>query len=103
MNPSFINAAILPFLAIVFIADAIRDRKSGKYLGYFNRNVYMLAFMVVCLETYLFINKFGLSFITIGRIASVSALPFIGAYFFVKFTHKENYGTEFNPKTKKES
>ncbi|MEQ9210269.1 MAG: hypothetical protein RLN96_10585, partial [Pseudomonadales bacterium] len=89
MNPNILNSAILPILSIVFIADAIRDRSSGKYLGYLNRNVFIYAILIVSLETYLMVDKFGFSLTTMLRVLFISALPFAGAFVFVKYTHKQ--------------
>ncbi len=98
MNSIAFNAAVLPIFAIMLIPNAIRNRKSGVYLGYLNINVFVYLVIIFALETFFLIDKFGFGIITLLRIVGITAMPFIGAYVFVKYSHKENYGVEFNRK-----
>lgn len=101
MNIITLNAAVLPILTMIFISDSIRDRKSGLYLGFKNRSTALYALGILAVESYFFISDFGVSFMTLLRILAVTAMPFIGAYVFVKYSHKQNYGVEFGQTVKK--
>ncbi len=103
MDSIAFNAVVLPIFAIMLIPNAIRNRKSGVYLGYLN--VYVLVYLAIifALESFFLIDKFGFGFITLLRIVGITAIPFIGAYVFVKYSHKQNYGVEFNRNNKKGS
>ena len=90
----YLNAAILPLLATVFIPDAIRDSKTGKYLGLFNRSmaIYFMAILAMQLFISLQYREFGWRALEIT--VSTTLLVFIGAMIFVKYTNKKRYGVE---------
>jgi hypothetical protein len=98
MNYIYLNATILPLLAMMFISDAIRDKKTGAYLGFRNIKVAIYLVGVLIVESYFFTSDFGISLTTLGRIIMVTLMPFIGAFIFVKYSHKERYGVEFSRK-----
>lgn len=101
VDPIYLNAAVFPLMATMFIPDAIRDRKSGEYKGLLNKTVVAYAIAVFAIEGFFTIDKFGFSFTTILRVIGVSLMPFIGGYVFVKYSHKQLFGEEFDPKNKK--
>ncbi|MFT6295919.1 MAG: hypothetical protein ACJATW_002207 [Glaciecola sp.] len=101
MNYIYLNATILPLLAMMFISDAIRDKETGTYLGFINIKVVIYLVGVFSVESYFFTSDFGISLTTLGRIFAVTSMPFIGAFVFVKYSHKERYGVEFSRKKKK--
>ena len=100
MNYIYLNATILPLLAMVFISDAIRDKNTGAYLGFVNFKIALYVAGVLAVETYFFVSDFGISLKTAGRIIGVSSMPFIVAFVFVKYSHKERFGVEFSRKRK---
>ncbi|MDA1372957.1 MAG: hypothetical protein O2971_19695 [Proteobacteria bacterium] len=94
MNPIYLNAAVLPLFATWFIPEAIRNRKTGEYLGFRNRTVAMHFILILCMESFFLIEKYGLNLDAGFRVLSISAMPFLGALVFVKYTQKELYGNE---------
>ena len=103
MDSITINAVVLPLCAVMLIPDAIRKRKTGEYLGFLNLNVLAYLLAILSMESFFLIDKFGFGFITVLRILGITAMPFIGAYAFVKYSHKQNYGEEFSRNNKKSS
>lgn len=101
MNPIYLNAAVLPLMATIFIPDAIRDRKSGQYLGLLNRNLLFYFIAIFCVECVLMFAEFGLNLTSIVRATGITFFPFVGAYIFAKYSHKENYGVKWRSDDKK--
>tara|TARA_B110000208_G_scaffold191118_1_gene256919 strand:- start:365 stop:673 length:309 start_codon:yes stop_codon:yes gene_type:complete len=102
LNYIYLNATILPLLAMMFISDAIRDKNTGAYLGFLNLKIALYFAGVLAVEIYFFVSDFGVSLTTVGRVIGVSLMPFIAAFVFVKYSHKERFGVEFNRKKKNE-
>jgi hypothetical protein len=102
LNYIYLNATILPLLAMMFISDAIRDKNTGAYLGFLNLKIALYLAGVLAVEIYFFVTDFGISLTTVGRIIVVSLMPFIAAFVFVKYSHKERFGVEFSREKKDE-
>tara|TARA_B110000977_G_scaffold189043_1_gene258013 strand:- start:598 stop:861 length:264 start_codon:yes stop_codon:yes gene_type:complete len=87
---------------MMFISDAIRDKNTGAYLGFLNLKIALYLAGVLAVEIYFFVTDFGISLTTVGRIIVVSLMPFIAAFVFVKYSHKERFGVEFSREKKDE-
>lgn len=103
MDSITFNAVLLPLYATFIIPSVIRIKKSGEYRGFCNIQVYLHLAFLIALESYFYLSKFGFGPITVLRILGTTALPFIGAYVFVKYSHKSLYGEEFSRHKKKSS
>ena len=94
MDITYINAVVLPLFATWFLPVSIRDRKTGKYLGIVNKRVAGLVLLLLCIETVLVVQQHGVSSYSMNSIALYVAMPIVGAFVFVKYTHKELFGNE---------
>jgi len=98
-----INALILPWFAVFFVPRAIRDDKTGEYLGYLNRAVAVQFTVLLVLQCILVLSEFGFNILAIARIFFNTCLPFILALVWLAATQKRMFGTKFSMKTKKGS
>jgi len=96
MDSMTFNAVVLPLYATLILPNLIRNRKSGEYIGFSNIKVGLHLVFLVVLESYMFIFNHGFGFTTVLRIFGITALPIIGAFVFVKYSHKSMYGGEFS-------
>lgn len=96
------NGVVLPLFATWFIPNTIRDPNTGKYKGFKNKIILLHVIFLVMLESYLVLDMFGMSLLSISRIIFSTSIPFIGAILFVKFTQKSRFGNEFTMSVKSE-
>ncbi|NKB34811.1 MAG: hypothetical protein GKR91_17080 [Pseudomonadales bacterium] len=101
MDPIWINAAILPWITVAMIPIAIRDRKTGEYLGFINPNTVFYFFTLLILQLVFMTGKFGMGLEAIVRAVAISILPFPLAYTYVVYTHKQLFGEPFVRNKKK--
>lgn len=92
---------MLPWFAIVFIPNAIRDKKSGCYLGFKNRNTVVIALTLFVIQCILVIAEFEFSALSLARILFNTGLPFVLAIVWLALTQKRMYGNEFSMRIKK--
>ncbi len=85
-----------------FIPVAIRDSKTGGYLGFRNRAVLFHVIFLTALESLLLIPQLGMSFFTVVRVGFCIALPFGLALLYVNMTQKQMFGTKFSMKGKEQ-
>ncbi len=98
-----INAVLLPWFAIVFVPNAIRDKETGKYLGFRNTKVLILLLALASIEAVLVFTVFGINGLSIARWIFNTALPFVLALVWLAYTQKRHYGNEFKMKLDKSS
>lgn len=103
MNIFSANAIFLALLATWIIPLAIRDKETGRYIGYANRKTLVYFILVIVTESLILSELYGLEIQTILKICINSALPFVAAYFFVKYSQKRLYGNEFNSENNENS
>ena len=96
MNPIFLNAAIFPVLATLFIPLALRDRETGEFRGFLQWRLLALLLLVVALEIYrlFFLEARVVNLHAIGIIIFDVVLVFSAGIIFTKISHKELYGGE---------
>lgn len=95
MNPMFLNAALLPLIATLVIPEVLRDRKTGEFRGFGSPAFLFVVIVLLALESYFLIGKFGFSGITMLRAFAITALPVAGGILFMVYSHKENFGRAF--------
>lgn len=103
MDYTFLNALIISLYTIVLVPTAIRDRRTGRYLGILNVNILAYVVTLFAIESYILVNKFGFEFHALFRTIGSTALPFAGGYLYVVLTQKQLYGEEFRRGNKKGS
>ena len=94
MDISTFNAIVLPLFATWFIPVAIRDKTTGTFLGFQNKQFYLLLIILVCIETVILVDFYGLSREAFWRIITYVSMPIVGALVFVKYTQKQLFGNE---------
>lgn len=90
----WIHYSLLPLFATWFIPNSIRDQRTGEYLGLNNVNARLCLVLVIALECWNVLRNYEFGMEAVLRIMVCVALPFIGAYLFVKLTHKKLFGRE---------
>ena len=94
MDITFINAFLLPLFATWFIPVTIRDAETGNFKGFLHKSFYLLFTVLFVLESFLVIQRHGLSPYSVNSIILYTVLPIVGAVLFVKYTQKKLFGNE---------
>ena len=97
------NGIVLPLFVTWFIPNAIRDSRTGEYRGFKNAIVLTQLALLLGFEGVLILNEFGMSYLSLLRIAFSIILTFSLALIFVKLTHKKLFGNEFSMKVRQEN
>ena len=92
MNLTIFTPMLMAILGVWIIPNAIRDEKTGRYLGLLNRKVALCAVFLVWVQSIVILEKFDPGLEALLRILFTVSLPFLGALVFVKYTHKMTYG-----------
>lgn len=99
MDIHIINAIILPLFITWFIPNAIRNPKTGKYIGLLKGPGLLQLVLLSGLESILLLNEFGLELLTIARIVFCVFLSALLAFVYVVVTQKKRFGNEFDFKS----
>ena len=96
MESIFLFAAISPLIMTMVIPDILRDRETGEFKGFLQWKVAVLLVVLTVLEgcRLLYLEDRPLNWETLDFLVTGVAVIFIGGVLFVKYTHKELYGTK---------
>mgnify|MGYP000627311796 CR=1 FL=1 len=101
MDHIWFNAMVLPLFTVALIPTAIRNRKTGEYLGFLNINILVYILTLIILQSFFMINEFGFGIEAAVRAIAITVLPFPLGYAYVALTHKQQYGEPFDRNKKK--
>lgn len=92
------NTILVPLFATWFIPVSIRDQKTGRFKGFWNVE-FVITFTALFLsQCYFMISKFGLTPMTVVKIAICVATGVGFGIVYVYFTHQKMFGAKFKMK-----
>ena len=96
------NVIILPLFTTWFVPVSIRDQATGRFKGFWNADFVVTFGALILSQCYFMISKFGLTPMTVVKIAFCVVLGLGLGIVYVYFTNEKLFGTKFEMKRKSE-
>lgn len=83
---SSMNGVVAAALAIIVIPRYLREKHTGRYIGFRDRALFYIYLGWVTFSAIIIVSRFGTSMEAFFRILLTSPIPFIAALVWVKLT-----------------
>ncbi|MFK7864652.1 MAG: hypothetical protein AB8B95_10555 [Pseudohongiellaceae bacterium] len=96
------NTILVPLFATWFIPVSIRDQETGRFKGFWNVDFMVTFSALIISQCYFMISQFGLTPMTVVKVAICVVAGLSGGIVYVYFTHEKMFGSKFEMKLKSE-
>lgn len=87
---ALINGVLVPFMGIFLIPRALREKDTGRYIGFTDVRLICYGILIAGLQALLVFPRYGFSIEMLTRLLFVTAFPFFVSIVLVKVSDKFN-------------